>query len=64
MTSIVRSIACLTALLLSGCAATGQGTEYCALARPIFIGRADALTQRTAEAVLKHNETWAETCAR
>ncbi|MBN9525464.1 MAG: hypothetical protein J0H82_04615 [Alphaproteobacteria bacterium] len=62
--SIARSIACLTALLLTGCAATGRGTEYCSLARPIFIARADQLTQRTAEAVLRHDETWRETCAR
>ncbi|MBN9529227.1 MAG: hypothetical protein J0H82_23655 [Alphaproteobacteria bacterium] len=64
MTSIAQSIACLTALLLTGCAATGQGTDYCALARPIFVSRADLLTQRTAEGVLRHNQTWREACDR
>jgi hypothetical protein len=34
------------------------------LARPIFVSRADLLTQRTAEGVLRHNQTWREACDR
>lgn len=47
---------------LTACGATGRGTDFCTLARPIYVSRADVLTQRTAEAVLAHNETWRGNC--
>ncbi len=50
------------ALLLTACGGTGRGTEYCALARPITVSKADVLTQRTADQMLKHNETWRDNC--
>ncbi len=50
------------ALLLTACGATGRGTEYCAVARPIYTSRADVLTDPTARQILGHNETWARVC--
>lgn len=54
--------ACLMALLLTGCGATGRGTEYCVLARPIMVSRADVLTDGTARQILEANETWKRLC--
>ncbi len=62
MRSIAISAVSLTALLLTACAATGRGTEYCAVARPIYTSRADVLTDPTARQILGHNETWAAVC--
>lgn len=49
-------------LLLSGCAGSGQGTDYCALAEPIYTSRDDVLTEGTAQQILDHNEFWADRC--
>lgn len=50
--------------LLSGCGRTGSATDAggCEWARPIYVGRADVLTDETARAVLAHNEAWAAIC--
>lgn len=45
-----------TLILLAGCSATGGGTS-CAAWRPIYVSRADVLTEGTARQVLAHNET-------
>lgn len=51
------------ALLLTGCAEIGPATEgSCAAFRPIYVSRADALTDGTAEQILVHNETGARLC--
>mgnify|MGYP007126101922 CR=1 FL=1 len=51
------------ALLLSSCSNAGPATsEYCALAKPIYVSRADVLTDETARQIYAHNETWREIC--
>lgn len=50
------------ALLVNACALDGYGIEsarksdFCAIARPIYISRADVLTDGTAREILNHNE--------
>lgn len=49
--------------LLSGCVASGAGTEGgCAAFRPIYTSRADVFTDGTAEQLLAHNLTGARLC--
>ena len=50
------------AVLLSGCATVGPVTDGCAAWRPIYISRADSLTDGTAEQILAHNLTGARLC--
>lgn len=50
------------AVLLSGCATAGPATDGCAAWRPIYISRADALTDGTAEQILAHNLTGVGLC--
>jgi hypothetical protein len=54
--------ACLMALLLTGCATSGAGINYCDLAGPVFISKQDQLTDETARQLLQHNETWKRNC--
>ena len=50
-------------MLLASCSATGPVTsEFCAIADPITVSRADVLSDHTARQVLAHNETWARLC--
>jgi hypothetical protein len=37
-------------------------SEFCAIADPITVSRADVLSDHTARQVLAHNETWARLC--
>lgn len=52
--------------LLGGCGGPGSATDAggCEWSRPIYVGRADVLTDETARAVLAHNEAWATICRR
>ncbi len=53
----------LALVLLTGCASNGVGTEgACAAFRPVYVSRADALTEGTAEQLLAHNRTGATLC--
>lgn len=52
---------CLMAPLLSSCAATGQGNE-CAAFIPVYIAKADQLTDGTARQILQNNRTGKELC--
>ena len=55
--------ASLTALLLTGCAINGPATSGgCEWVQPIYISRADVLTDGTARQVLAHNEAWQAIC--
>ena len=47
--------------LLTSCGTSGHATD-CAWARPIYISRADVLTDGTAREILVHNETGGEMC--
>lgn len=56
-------------LLISSSAMTGCATEplvampsFCAVAKPIYIGRDDALTDQTARQLLEHNLTGKALC--
>jgi hypothetical protein len=51
------------ALSLSGCATNGAGISCAALA-PIYVSKADVLTDGTARAILVHNESWEANCGR
>jgi hypothetical protein len=55
-------IACLTAMLLTGCASTGRVISYCDLAAPIYVSKQDVFTDGTARQILRHNETWQRVC--
>ena len=50
------------AVLLSGCATAGPATDGCAAWRPVYVSRADSLTDGTAEQILAHNLTGARLC--
>jgi hypothetical protein len=62
------------AMLLSSCATTGQGTEpeprivtrtvdtACDWTRPIYVSKADVLSDETAAAILAHNKAGAKVC--
>jgi hypothetical protein len=47
---------------LTGCASGGAGIDPCGPWRPIYVSRADVLTDGTARALLAHNETGARLC--
>lgn len=55
------SAALVLAMFASACR-SGPATDFCAVSAPIFIARADQLTDDTARQVLAHNETWAALC--
>jgi len=53
----------LVLALLTGCASNGAGTEgACTAFRPVYVSRADALTDGTADQLLAHNRTGAALC--
>jgi hypothetical protein len=51
----------LVLLSVSACATSGQGS-YCDNASPIYLSRADVLTDQTELAVIKHNEKGVALC--
>lgn len=61
-----KLLAVLTATLLTGCETTGPETKIvdtgCTWTRPIYVGKADVLTDGTARQILAHNETGAARC--
>ena len=56
----VMLLASLT--LLAGCAIGGPGTDPCGAWRPIYVSRADVLTDGTARQILSHNEAGRRIC--
>lgn len=56
--------------LLISCVTTGCVTaksepappDYCATAKPIYIGKADVISDATAREILEHNETGRTLC--
>ena len=64
MKSKIRTVTLLlTATLLNACAMTGRVTDsFCAVGRPIYISRQDALTDGTARQILDHNEVGQSLC--
>jgi len=49
--------------LLMSCATNGVATDSgCGWVKPIYISKKDVLTDGTARAILKHNETWQKIC--
>ena len=61
---IPKLLICLPVALLTGCALTGPTVidTGCDWTRPIYVSRADVLTDRTAEQILAHNETGRKRC--
>lgn len=56
-------VGALTAMLLSGCATTGAGTDTaCLLFRPIYISKTDILSDGTARQILIHDEVGERVC--
>ena len=56
---------CLAAVLLTGCGITGPARIVdtgCSWTRPIYVSKADILTDQTAVQILAHNETGAKRC--
>lgn len=50
-------------LFASACTSAGPATDgACAWVAPILVSRADVLTDRTAAAILTHNEAWEAVC--
>ena len=55
--------AAVTVPLLTGCATSGPATDgACVAFRPIYVSKADALTEGTAEQILSHNLTGQRVC--
>ena len=49
--------------IVGACATNGAVTDSgCAWARPIWLAKADNLTEPTETAILEHNETWERVC--
>ena len=61
-----KSLAFLTALLLTGCATTGPEIKVvdtaCNWTRPIYISKKDILTDGTARQIVGHNEAGESRC--
>lgn len=62
MQSIGRWSALLLATLLAACGSGGAGTSPCSGWQPIYVSRADQLTDGTARQILAHNETGRRLC--
>jgi hypothetical protein len=60
----MKLFACLTVLLLTGCATSGRAISYCDITGPVYISKKDQLTDETARQILLHNETWSRVCAK
>lgn len=60
------SIALLLPMMLSvgACAQSGQGGDYCAIAKPIYMHPEDQLTRATEDAIISHSETWEKNCTK
>lgn len=57
----------LISCVATGCVTTepvGVGYEFCDIAAPIYIGRQDVLTDKTADQILALNETWKRLCTK
>lgn len=49
-------------LVLTGCASGSVRSTFCLIATPIYIHPSDVLSERTAVAILEHNERGAALC--
>ncbi len=48
---------------LPGCAKSGRVvSEYCLLAKPVYLSAGDILTQETLREIIAGNELWEMTC--
>jgi hypothetical protein len=52
----------LGALSVAGCVTSGPANDYCILAGPIYLSRVDVLSERTEDAVIRHNERFEAVC--
>ena len=49
-------------LAVSACSSVGPATNECVWVKPIYVSKADVLTEGTVEQILRHNETWERVC--
>lgn len=62
----MKYLAVLAPLFLGACATT-QPTVVdtsCSWVNPIFVSKQDKLTQKTASAILAHDDKWKEICGK
>lgn len=55
----------LTSFVVTGCATTKTppaNPDYCAVAKPLYIGKDDVITDATARDILEHNKTGQKLC--
>ena len=53
----------LAIVSLVACAESGSvKTDYCFIARPIYLSDNDILTPKTENDIIQHNEIWEDTC--
>lgn len=64
----MKTVVALTALVtlsLAACETAGPGNSaqaFCSIAQPIYLGKADKLTDQTARAIIGQNEIGARLC--
>jgi hypothetical protein len=70
----MKLLLCLLVVLLNGCGTTGPAIEPqvitntrivdtgCNWLKPIYVSKADVLTEGTAQQILAHNQTGAQRC--
>ena len=49
-------------LAVSACATSGPAIDSCVWVKPIYVSKADVLTDGTVEQILRHNEAWERIC--
>ena len=49
-------------MILSGCATVPAVSDYCRAFTPIYVNKADVLSDETAKQILAADETWAKLC--
>ena len=55
--------AALALVLLTACETSGRATDAaCVAFRPVYVSKADVLTEETAQQLLTHNRTGARLC--
>jgi hypothetical protein len=47
---------------LFGCTTVAPAIDSCVWVKPIYISKADVLTDGTVEQILRHNEAWERIC--
>ena len=64
MTSAIKMLSCLSALLLSACSASTPEikSDYCLYYEIVTVSHQDVITDGTAKPILDNNDTWKALC--